>query len=221
MTLTKCENFVSIATYINNCYMKPSRLFITGWKEISSNEGTTQGDPIAMGIIKTFQGYNITITTDGHRHVRAPVGSNENKEEFVIAKVAEWVKQLEILINFACIEPQATFFGFIQGLRHRYTFLMRTIPGISHLLKPLDDAIDTFIKVLLQGFALSTTEPVLFSLPVKYGGMGLIINQEEYQNSREITKESTNKVIRKIKFQDNHVSTAKIKITSKSKEKAE
>ena len=28
--------------------MKPSRLFITGGKEISSNEGTTQGDPIAM-----------------------------------------------------------------------------------------------------------------------------------------------------------------------------
>ena len=30
-----------IATYINNCYMKPSRLFITGGKEISSNKGTT------------------------------------------------------------------------------------------------------------------------------------------------------------------------------------
>ena len=30
--------------------MKHSRLFITGGKEISSNERTTQGDPIAMGI---------------------------------------------------------------------------------------------------------------------------------------------------------------------------
>ena len=30
-----------IETYINNCYMKPSRLFITGGKEISSNKGTT------------------------------------------------------------------------------------------------------------------------------------------------------------------------------------
>ena len=35
-------------TYINNSYMKPSRLFIAGGKEISSNEGTTQGDSIAM-----------------------------------------------------------------------------------------------------------------------------------------------------------------------------
>ena len=39
-----------IATYINNCYMKPSRLFITGGKEISSNKGTTQEDLIAMEI---------------------------------------------------------------------------------------------------------------------------------------------------------------------------
>ena len=37
-----------IPTYINNCYMKPSRLFIIGGTEILSKEGTTQGDPTAM-----------------------------------------------------------------------------------------------------------------------------------------------------------------------------
>ena len=64
----------------------------------------------------------IKITTDGHRHLGAVVGSNENKEEFVIAKVSEWVKQQEVLTNFACSEPHAAFSGFIHGLRHRYTF---------------------------------------------------------------------------------------------------
>ena len=39
-----------IATYVNNCYMKPCRLLITGGKEISSNKETTHGDPIAMGM---------------------------------------------------------------------------------------------------------------------------------------------------------------------------
>ena len=42
-----------IATYINNYCMKSSRLFTTGGKEISSNEGITQGDPIAMGMYAT------------------------------------------------------------------------------------------------------------------------------------------------------------------------
>ena len=38
-----------IATYIINCYATPSRLFIVGGGEILSSEGTTQGNPTAMG----------------------------------------------------------------------------------------------------------------------------------------------------------------------------
>ena len=37
-----------IALYIINTYRSPSRLFISGGGEISSQEGTTQGDPLAM-----------------------------------------------------------------------------------------------------------------------------------------------------------------------------
>ena len=127
------------------------------------------------------------ITTDEHRHLGAVVGSNENKEVFVIAKVSEWIKQLEILTKFACTEPHVAFSGFIRRLRHRYTYFMRTIPGISHLSKRLDDAIDTFIKVFLQGYTFNPTERVLFSLPAKYGGMEFIILSgscnEKYENS--------------------------------------
>ena len=38
-----------IATYIINCYATPSRLFIVNGGEILTSEGTTQGDPTAMG----------------------------------------------------------------------------------------------------------------------------------------------------------------------------
>ena len=52
--------------YVRNCYFKPARLFIKGGKEITSVEGTTQGDPIAMamyalGILPLLQ-HNIDIT---------------------------------------------------------------------------------------------------------------------------------------------------------------
>ncbi|XP_066918884.1 uncharacterized protein [Clytia hemisphaerica] len=40
----------AIAQYVENSYTKPSRLFVIGGVEISSNEGTTQGDPIAMAV---------------------------------------------------------------------------------------------------------------------------------------------------------------------------
>ena len=94
---------------------------------------------------ETFRDYNIKITTDGHRHLGAVVGSNENKEVSAIAKVSEWIKQLEILTKFECTEPHAAFSGFIHGLIYRCTYFVRTVPGISDLLKPLDDDIDTFI----------------------------------------------------------------------------
>ena len=45
-----------IATYVNNCYRYPARLFIVGGKELKSREGTTQGDPLGMAI------YAIAIT---------------------------------------------------------------------------------------------------------------------------------------------------------------
>ena len=98
---------------------------------------------------------------------------------------------------------------------------MRTVPGVSRLLKPLDEAIDTFIKVLLQGYTFNPTERVLFSFPAKQGGMALIIPskicREEYENSRAITKETTEKVMRnEIQCQDNCVSTTKIKTDIKN-----
>ncbi len=40
--------FPAIATDLTNTYRHPSRLFIAGGGEIYSQEGTTQGDPMAM-----------------------------------------------------------------------------------------------------------------------------------------------------------------------------
>ena len=45
----------AMSTYLRNCYNTPSRLFIAGGTELTSAEGTTQGDPLAM------PGYGIGI----------------------------------------------------------------------------------------------------------------------------------------------------------------
>ena len=37
-----------LATFANNCYTEPARLFVTGGLEIPLSEGTTQGCPAAM-----------------------------------------------------------------------------------------------------------------------------------------------------------------------------
>ena len=40
-----------LATYVNNSYRTPARLFIIGGRELKSQEGTTQGDPLGMCIL--------------------------------------------------------------------------------------------------------------------------------------------------------------------------
>ena len=40
----------AISTFVTNCYTTPARLFLIGGTEMRSNEGTTQGDPVAMAI---------------------------------------------------------------------------------------------------------------------------------------------------------------------------
>ena len=40
----------AISPFVKNCYNFPSRLFLIVGKELKSNEGTTQGDPVSMAV---------------------------------------------------------------------------------------------------------------------------------------------------------------------------
>ena len=86
----------------------------------------------------------------------------------------------------------------MKGFTHKFTYFMRTIPDISSLLRPLDEAVDDFIKVLFNDYDFNTSERKLWSLPVRMGGMGLMIPSQiaddQYSNSRKINEELTTKV---------------------------
>ena len=62
------------------------------------------------------------------------------------------MQQIKILAKIGWTEPHLAYAAFTHGLKHRYTYTMRTIPGLNELLTPLDDIIDQeFIPSLLNG----------------------------------------------------------------------
>ena len=260
-----------IATFVHNCYVRPARLFVTGGIEIASEEGSTQGDPVAMplylvgvtpllGSCKTegvkhaafaddvnsagflaalriwwdkvvelgpyigydakaskswlivkpeyyedakriFEGSGLNITVDGKRLLGANIGSIDFKLKYVEDAVTEWVHQVNTLASIAKTEPHAAYSGFVHGLQHKFTFIMRTVPDISQQLRVLDEAIDTFISCMLTT-PYSSSDRKLFALPVKLGGLGILIPSEVsdryYTDSLYVSRSITDNVYNQV-----------------------
>jgi hypothetical protein len=254
-----------LANFAANCYNVPSRIFIAGGKEISSEEGFTQGNPLAMDLYaigmvplldsvkyeitnckqvayaddnsgsgkieqvkewwesiqengpkygylpepskswlitkpqheekarQAFRDSAVKITTEGHKQLGASLGSEDYKQTFVKDKVKEWVSEVNELSEIAKTVPHSAYSAFVQGLRHRWTSIMRTIPDISDLLEPLEKAIRENLIPAICGKKVNDIERNLLALPARLGGMGIINPVEsanfEYESSCELTAE--------------------------------
>ena len=121
----------------------------------------------------SFSDLSIKITTEGQRHLGAALGSESFKEAYVNEKVAKWHKELEKLSIIAKYQPQAAYSAFINGYRHKFTYYVRTIPNIAHLLKPTEDIITSDLLPQILGFEGSLLDREIFALPTRLGGLGI------------------------------------------------
>ena len=99
--------------------------------------------------VTAFEGSKVKITKEGNRHLGAIVGSLALKKKYLENKVNEWIEKLQVLSLIAKSYPHAAYSAFIHGLQHEYTFLMRTIPGISNVTR------NTFLKSILNGYLVN------------------------------------------------------------------
>ena len=233
-----------IATYAINTYRLSARLFITGGQEILSAEGTTQGDPLAMGLYalsiqplitslqgackikqcwfaddasgagpvaeikrwwdtlsaigpdfgyhpngkkcwiitkpdreiimkEAFKGTAINVTAQGQRHLSAAIGSREYVEEYVNDKVANWISEIAKLAEFAVTQPQASYAAYTFGLKHRWTYFLRTLPDIQDLLEPLESAISRVLIPAITDRQCGQLDRDILALPVRLEGLGI------------------------------------------------
>ena len=158
-------------------------VFPERWKVLAKYK-TWKGRGSKSGFWRTA----INITTEGHKHLGAAFGSRSYFEEYVGDNVEEWVSQL---VEFAVSQPQARYAAFTFGLRHQWTYFLRTLPDIAVLLEPLERAISDVLIPALFEHQVTETERDLLALSVRMGGLGLVnpVNQslQEYEASIKAT----------------------------------
>ena len=147
-----------------------------------------------------FSNSNVRVTKDGERHLGAVIGTPEFKKEYVKKIVHDWEKEVKRLSDYATTEPQAAYAAFIYAIKQKWNYVMRTVPGITPLLKPLEDAIrGHFIPAISNGRCPDDLERNLLELPPRLGGLGITnpqnIAQVEFENSLKLTANLTRHII--------------------------
>ena len=134
------------------------------------------------------------------------------------------MNELNNLSEIAKLEPQAAYNCFVSGFKHNLDYIMRTIPDISHLLKPIDDIILTkLILAITDGIKINRIERKLLSLPAKYSGLAILIfagiSDDKYKNSLNVTKHLRKNIIQQQHeyIADHDTKTAKNMIKQQSK----
>ena len=108
----------------------------------------------------------INITTEGYKHLGAALGSRSYFKEYLGENVEDWVCQVIKLAEFAVSQLQASYAAFTLGLRHRWTYFLRTLPDIADLLERAIS--DVLIPALLK-HQVAETERDLLALPLRMG----------------------------------------------------
>ena len=84
--------------------------------------------------------------------------------------VSEWCSRIKLLSEIARAPPHAAYTAYIHGEKHKVTYFLRTLNGISDALKPLDDVINKEFIPALFGTNITDQDRDLLALPIKDGG---------------------------------------------------
>ncbi len=131
-------------------------------------------DPLLIEhAMEVFGETGVTIDTEGEWHLGAVIGNKEFKDQYVNKKIEKWIQDVTQLAQIAKDELQLAYAAYTKGLCARWSFVQRTIPGISHLFQPLEDVIRENFILAVIGRKVSDVERKFLALPIRLGGIGI------------------------------------------------
>ena len=103
------------------------------------------------------------------------------------------------LAEFALSQPQECYVAFAFGLKHCWTYFLRTLPDIKDLLEPLENAISNVLIPAITERSCSSGEWDILALPVHHGGFGITNPcheaNDEYQLSVKVSMPLVEKIV--------------------------
>ena len=138
-----------------------------------------------------FADFGVQIKIDGHRYLGSAIGTPSFKNTYIQEKVKSWVEDVKELAKYAEEDPQICLSAYSKGLCHRWSFIQRTLSGISSFFEPLEQSIRDVLIPAIVGRQISDIERRVISLPVRHGGLGIpnpvLTCDREYEASKKIT----------------------------------
>ena len=94
---------------------------------------------------------------------------------FVHHKVNKWVNYVNTFSDIALTQPhdQLAYTAVTRSLQHEWTFLLRVLPDCGLLFQDLESSLASNFLPALFGVEVSSVERILFSLPLRMGGLGV------------------------------------------------
>ena len=149
-----------------------------------------------------FDRFGIRIV-EGSRYMGGFIGSDEGKIRFTLKKVQEWLDCLGELSKVAEKEPQAALVGLTRSLQCEWNFVQRVVKDTSQLFAPLEKMLkENFLPSLLETSSVTYSDRVLYSLPVKRGGLGVRNPIESAELAFSTSREATDCLVSSILLQD-------------------
>ena len=85
-----------------------------------------------------FGDSDINITDQGHKYLGSYIGCEGGKAVFVKSQVDEWISNVNALAKIAKTEPQLAYAAYVYGMSKKWSFVTRTTPNISEILRRLN-----------------------------------------------------------------------------------
>ena len=160
-------------------------------------------ESILLQARELFNDLEIKITTTS-RFLGGVVGDSSGQSSYVANKVQGWVNLINELSNIASTQPQAAFSAFTKSLQHEWTYLQRVTENCGSLFKDLESVISSSFIPALFGQRCTSNDRLLFSLPIRSGGLGIRVPTETaalaYTTSRSATEVLVNAIKNKFAF---------------------